>query len=157
MTTSVPDRLPTAALLSGLAGSLVLTLIHESARRALPDAPRMDTYGRRALARSLEAVGIKPPPRDTAQAIALVGDVAANGLWYSLVGTRPAAANPWLAGAILGAAAGLTSIVLPPKLRLGKSPRGLTVRTKAMTLAWYLAGGLTAGLAYRQLRRPRTT
>ncbi len=156
MTTSHPDRSTTAALWSGLAGSLVLTLIHETARRTLPDAPRMDTYGRRVLARSLEAVGLEPPPRDTAQAIALVGDLVANGLWYSLVGTRPAAANPLLAGALLGTAAGLTSIVIPPKLGLGKRPRGVTVRTKAMTLGWYLAGGLAAGLAYRQLRRPRT-
>ncbi len=154
MMTSDPDRPPTAALLSGLAGSLVLTLIHETARRVLPDAPRMDTYGRRGLARSLEAVGLEPPPRDTSQAIALVGDLAANGLWYSLVGTRPAAANPLLAGVILGAAAGFTSIAIPPKLGLGKRPRGLTTRTKAMTLAWYLAGGLAAGLTYRQLRRP---
>ena len=73
-------------LLSGLAGAAALTLIHESVRRLRPDAPRMDTLGRRAIASGMEAVGMEPPAEDRLQAAALVGDLASNTLYYALVG-----------------------------------------------------------------------
>jgi len=56
-----------------------------------------------------------------------------------------------LRGAVLGVAAGLGAVVLSPYLGLGRRPRGLTPRTKAKTFAWYLAGGLAAGAAFRGL------
>ncbi len=71
-----------APWLSGLAGAIVLTFIHETARRTLNDAPRMDTLGRRSLLRGLEAVGIEPPPRDELQALAFAGDVVTNTIYY---------------------------------------------------------------------------
>ena len=66
------------ALGSGLVGACALTLIHETARRFVDDAPRMDVVGMRALARGLRAVDVEPPvPLHEA---ALVGDLAANSL-----------------------------------------------------------------------------
>jgi hypothetical protein len=138
------------ALAGGLAGALTLTAIHETARRALPDAPRMDTLGRRALARGIRAAGAEPPRGDRLQALALAGDVVSNTAYYALVGAgRPETALA--RGAALGAAAGLGAIVLPPLLGLGRAPRGLTARTKAMTFTWYLAGGVAAALAFRNI------
>ena len=145
---------PTTALLSGLVGSVTVNLIHETARRVLPEAPRMDTYGRRALARGFEAAGIEPPPRDELQGLALAGDLATNALYYALVGVG-SPTRPVLRGAILGAAAGIGAVVLPPYLGLGRRPRGVTPEVKAMTVAWYLAGGLAAGMACRLLRAHR--
>jgi len=145
---------PMAALLGGLAGAATLNLIHETARRILPEAPRMDTLGRRALARGLEAAGIGPPPRDELQAITLAGDLVANAIDYALVGVG-SPTRPVLRGALLGAAAGVGAVVLPPHLGLGRRPRGVTPEVKAMTVAWYVAGGLAAGAAYRLLRDRR--
>ncbi len=137
-------------LLSGLAGAIVLTFIHETARRTANEAPRMDTLGRRSLARGLEAVGIEPPPHDELQALALAGDIVSNTIYYALVGVG-SPEHALLRGAVLGGAAGIGAVVLPPYLGLGHRPRGVTPRTKAMTIVWYLAGGLAAGAAFRGL------
>src|SRR4051795_12614018 len=76
----------TNALLSGVVGATALTLLHESVRRLRPDAPRMDTLGRRALASGMESVGMEVPAGDQLQAAALAGDLATNTLYYALVG-----------------------------------------------------------------------
>ncbi|WP_435015516.1 hypothetical protein TA3x_003056 [Tundrisphaera sp. TA3] len=142
------------ALASGLAGAVALTAIHEVARRVVPDPPRMDVLGRRGLRRVMRAAGLTPPSEPEAQGIALVGDLATNGLAYSLVGLGPAGSAP-ARGAAIGAALGVGALVLPPVLGLGPSPSDLKPRTAWMTFAWYFAGGLVAGGVYRGLRAPR--
>lgn len=138
--------LPAAA--SGFVGACVLTLIHESARRAWPRAPRMDVLGMRAIAGSLRAAGQEPPPDDELHTLALAGDVVSNSLYYSLVGVgRPE--KTLLRGTILGLAAGVGAVLLPEPLGLGNAPSARTPETKAMTVGWYLAGGLAAALTYR--------
>jgi hypothetical protein len=79
----------------------------------------MDTLGRRALARCLKAIGVKPPPRDGLQAAALVGDVLSNSLMYAAaVGSGPPG-SAHLRGGLVGAAAGLSALALPPVMELG--------------------------------------
>ncbi|HEX8456265.1 MAG TPA: hypothetical protein VF656_03005 [Pyrinomonadaceae bacterium] len=136
---------------SGLAGACALTLIHESARRIWPRAPRMDVLGMRAIAKSLQrGAGQEPPPADELHTLALAGDIVANSLYYSLVGVgRPRGAVA--RGALLGLAAGVGAVLLPEPLGLGNEPSARTTETKAMTIGWYLAGGLAAALAYRLL------
>jgi hypothetical protein len=58
------DNKLTTALVSGLAGAAALTVLHETVRRVRHDAPRVDTLGRRAIARGLEAAGLEAPPED---------------------------------------------------------------------------------------------
>lgn len=140
------------ALTSGLLGACALTLIHETARRALPRAPRMDILGMRAIEGILERTGHEPPSDSTLHRGALVGDVLANTLYYSLVGLG-APEGAVLRGGALGLAAGVGGVVLPGPLGLGTGPSGRTAATALMTAAWYLAGGLTAGAAYRFLQR----
>jgi hypothetical protein len=132
-------------LLSGLAGATVLTLIHETARRLHPDAPRMDTLGRRAIASGMEAAGLDPPDEDSLQAAALVGDLATNTLYYSFAG--PSLAH----GAAIGAVAGIGAVVLPPFMGLGHRPGARTPQTAAMTIAWYTLGGIVAAAAHKAL------
>ncbi|HEX8131100.1 MAG TPA: hypothetical protein VF527_18520 [Pyrinomonadaceae bacterium] len=140
------------AAASGLVGACALTLIHESARRALPGAPRLDVLGMRAIAKSMRGVGQEPPPVDELHALALVGDVVSNSLYYSLVGVgRPEGAL--LRGTLLGLAAGVGAVLLPEPLGLGNAPSARTTETKALTIGWYLAGGVAAALAYRLLAR----
>lgn len=72
------------ALGSGLVGACALTLIHETARRYIRDAPRMDVVGMRAIAKTMRAVDVEPPtPLHEA---AIVGDIVSNSLFYSLIG-----------------------------------------------------------------------
>lgn len=140
------------AAASGLAGACALTLIHESARRVLPGAPRMDVLGMRAIARSMRAVGQEPPPADELHALAMGGDIVSNSLYYSLVGVgRPEGAL--LRGTLLGLAAGVGAVLLPEPLGLGHAPSARTPETKAMTIGWYLAGGVAAALTYRLLAK----
>ena len=142
------DNKLTTALLCGLAGAAALTVLHETVRRVRHDAPRMDTLGRRAIARGLDAAGLEVPPEDQLQAVALGGDIVANALFYSLACLgRPSLAR----GASLGAAAGLGALVLAPLMGLGSRPGSRTPQTAAMTVAWYTAGGLAASAAHRAL------
>jgi hypothetical protein len=142
------------ALASGLIGAGALTAIHETARCRLPQAPRMDVLGMRAIAQSLLHFGQEPPAGEHLHQTALVGDLVANSLYYSLVGVGKPAGAP-IRGLLLGLAAGIGALVLPGPLGLGNAPSTRTQSTAAMTLGWYVAGGLMAGLAYRWLAAER--
>src|SRR5690606_25116376 len=78
---------PMHPLASGLAGAVVLTAIHEAARRVISDAPRMDVVGMRAVSRLYGLSGRQPPSVARLYRITLAGDLIANGLYYSAVGT----------------------------------------------------------------------
>jgi hypothetical protein len=141
------------ALGSGAAGAAALTLIHESARRGrVPNAPRADVLGMRALAKASRAVDREPPSDDALFRWAFAGDLVANSLYYSLVGLAGKRWT-WPVGAALGLGAGVGAVALPGPLGLGKGPSGRTWQTKAMTVAWYLAGGLAAAGAASLLGR----
>jgi hypothetical protein len=138
------------AIVSGLIGACTLTLIHETARRVLPEAPRMDVLGMRAIARSLLQFNQKPPAGKQLHTTALVGDILTNTLYYSLVGVgKPE--HALTRGLAIGLAAGLGGVVLPGPLGLGKAPSARTPRTAIMAVGWYLAGGLATALAYQAL------
>ena len=140
----------TASILSGAAGAAGLTLLHETARRVVPDAPRMDVLGERAISAGLRAVGADPPPEPHLHAAALVGDVVSNTAYYALVGLggRDGAVAR---GGLLGLAAGLGAVFLPGPLGLDTRPSSRTPQTAVMTVAWYTVGGLIAGAVYRAL------
>ncbi|MCY7349171.1 MAG: hypothetical protein LH606_00660 [Cytophagaceae bacterium] len=140
------------ALPSGLIGAVTLNVLHETARRLIPDAPHIHVLGMRAIAQSLRSVDQQPPPRDQLFEAALVGDVVSNALYYSAVGLGKPKHAP-RNGALLGLAAGVGAVLLPGPLGLGKAPSARTSATAAMTVAWYLVGGLVSGLAYRMLAR----
>ena len=139
------------ALGSGFAGALAVTALNESARRVIPHAPRLDALGMRALAGSLRLAGETPPQGERLRGAALAGDLLSNTLYYSMAaagGRRRA----WLLGSLLGVGAGAGAAWLPPRIGLGRQP-GETRATRAMTVAWYLAGGLVAAAALRRLTR----
>ena len=136
------------SLAAGLAGAAVLTAVHETARRVTPAAPRMDVLGERAIAKMIRGAGRTPPPREQLHRLALGGDMVSNSLYYALVGSGR---DAWARGAALGLAAGVGAVLLPPVLGLGRAPRGLTARTKAMTVGYYLVGGLAAAAVSRLL------
>ncbi|KAA6433593.1 hypothetical protein FOE74_12945 [Rufibacter glacialis] len=136
--------------LSGLAGALAVTLVHESVRRFYPNAPRMDILGMRAIAKGLHFAGQTPPEADRLHTWSLVGDIVSNSLYYSLTGAGKKAL--WRA-TILGAAAGVGGVVLPGPMGLGVAPSARTRQTQALTIGYYLFAGVVAGGVARWLRK----
>lgn len=133
---------------SGLIGACVLTIVHETVRRLVPNAPRMDILGKQALATLYREVGHEPPDDPELHYLALAGDVASNAAYYSLVGAGDAE-GAGMRGALLGLGAGIGSVVLPKYLGLDEAASKRTPATAWMTVGLYVAGGLAAALAYR--------
>ncbi|KUG06241.1 hypothetical protein [Solirubrum puertoriconensis] len=129
------------ALVSGIVGSITLTLVHQTARELTPDAPRMDVLGMRGLRKMLAAANVPQPDHKTLYNTTMAGDLLVNGLYYSLVGSG---SDAWIRGAALGVAAGVGGVLLPGPMGLGDGPSNRTPQTQLMTVAWYTLGGLAA-------------
>jgi hypothetical protein len=143
------------SLSSGLAGALALTTVHEIARRNLDDAPRMDLLGQRGISRISEMAFDSQPSDEDLQEMSLVGDIAANSTYYSLVGAGPPT-GAVVRGGLLGLAAGIGAVTLPGPLGLGSDPSNHSNATRVMTVAWYTLGGLVAGSVYKMLACTKT-
>jgi len=127
--------------LGGLAGAVALTLLNESARKVTVNAPRLDLLGENALAKLMKGGDLLP---STAKRFfPLAGDLMTNTFYYAMAkgSTR---SNTVSRGALLGLAAGIGALVLPGKLGLPEQHTNRTTSTQAMTIAWYLVGGLVA-------------
>ncbi|WP_237144298.1 hypothetical protein [Pontibacter pamirensis] len=130
------------AFAGGLAGACVVTVVHETLRRMMPDAPRMDVLGMRSISELMQKADMEPPQdKDELHTWALAGDIVSNSLYYSLAGTGK---DAWWRGAVLGAAAGAGAVLLPGPLGLGEEPSNKTTRTQVMAVGYYLLGGLVA-------------
>ena len=141
------------SLTAGLAGAVALTTLHETVRHLRPaDAPRMDVLGMRGLRKLLRKADAPQPDNDTLFNLTMAGDVLSNGLYYSLVSSGKHALRR---GLLLGVAAGIGGVALPGPLGLGEAPSNRTPQTQLMTVAWYTAGGLVAGVVARALRKRR--
>ncbi len=138
------------ALISGAAGAVALTAVHQAARAVTDAAPRMDVLGVRALARGSRAVGIEPPPSEHRglYGAALAGDLLFNSAYYSM-------ATTWTRGAALGLLAGIGALVLPQRLGLGDPPKSELLANRIMTVAWYTFGGLAAAATAQCLTNRR--
>lgn len=140
-----------SALLSGTVGATTLTLLHETVRRVVPNAPRADILGMRVLEAGLRGMGKTPPDDERLHRWALLGDLVGNSVYYSLAGAG-SARHPWRRGAVLGLLAGFGAVALPGPLGLGSQPTNRTSATQAMTVIWYLIGGLAAAAATQALK-----
>lgn len=149
-----PDDNVLAPLVSGLAGACTLTLINETARQFMPHAPRLDAMGIRALAKSMRALEVEPPRGDQLRGAALVGDLATNTIFYSVVGLGDPR-HAMQRGVLLGLGAGLGAAFLPQRIGLGQQPGAESPTTPLLTVAWYLAGGVAAACVYDQLTQRR--
>jgi hypothetical protein len=138
-----------AALISGAAGALAVTAVHQLARRRVPNAPRMDVLGMRAIARGAHRMGRRPPTGRTLYRTTLAGDLLSNTAYYSVVALG--GQHAMRTGAALGIAAGLGALLLPPAMGLGRPPHADAWANRLMTVAWYTLGGLAAGCTYQQL------
>ena len=128
----------TDSLISGVAGAVALTAVHQAARAVTDAAPRMDIVGMRALARGITASGGDAPRSSNRLYLAtLAGDLISNSAYYSL-------ATSYTRGAAMGLLAGLGALFLPERLGLGTPPKSELLANQVMTVAWYVVGGLAA-------------
>lgn len=141
------------ALGSGLAGAVALNILHETVRQFVPLAPRADVLGMRGIVKGFRAAGAQPPGGNELYGLAMLGDVTSNALYYSLVGMNKP--QPVATGAVLGALAGVGAVTLPGPMGLGEAPTKRSPATVAMTIGWYLFGGLVAGAVFGQLSASR--
>ncbi|AQG81097.1 hypothetical protein [Spirosoma montaniterrae] len=139
------------ALLSGLIGAVALNLLHETVRQVVPEAPRADVLGKRALKILGEKTNTPVPSGNKLHYTTLAADVASNALYYSAIGMGNPANALWR-GTGLGLLAGIGAVTLPGPMGLGDAPTTRTPATTAMTIGWYLTGGLVAAAAYRFLK-----
>lgn len=143
-----------ASIGGGLAGAAAVTLIHESVKRIVPNAPRMDLLGMNAISKGLNAAGIKAPTGTTLFAVTLAGDLLANAFYYSMAGIGKEK-NIWVRSAALGLAAGIGAVVLPGPLGLEEKHSARTTETKLMTIGLYVAGALVTTAVIKLLARKK--
>ena len=137
------------SLMSGIAGAVALTAVHQAARAVTDSAPRMDVVGMRALSRGAQAAGTEAPQSHKGLYRAtLAGDLICNSAYYSL-------ATTYTRGAVMGLLAGLGALVLPQRLGLGIPPKSELLSNQVMTVAWYLVGGLVAAATAQHLAAKR--
>ena len=143
-----------ASLGGGLAGACAVTLIHESVRRVVPKAPRMDLLGMNAISKGLNAAGIKTPTGNKLYTMALAGDILSNSVYYALAGSGDDK-NIWLKSSALGLAAGIAAVTLPGPMGLEERHSARTTETKLMTIGLYVAGALVATAIMKLMARKK--
>jgi len=141
-----------SALIGGLAGAVVLNILHETVKKIDKDAPRVDLVGEEALSKSLEAVGIDPPKGDNLYKATLAGDLISNTIFYSTIGLGDNK-NMLIRGLGMGFIAGLGAVELPKPMGLDESPVARTDKTKLLTVVWYVAGAVATSLVTQLLRK----
>jgi len=144
----------TTVLAGGLAGAATVTLLHESIRRVVPAAPRMDRLGMQAISKGLKKAGLKVPKENALFTAAMAGDLVSNAIYYSAAGIG-SEKNIWLRGSLLGLAAGIGAVVLPEPLGLNKRHSNRTVATQVMTVGLYVTGALVTTAVIKFLNRKK--
>lgn len=137
---------------SGLIGACAVTAIHETMRRVVPEAPRMDLMGMNAVSRALSAAGVEPPRGKKLYNVALVGDLLSNALYYSLAGYG-SRKQTWTQGAALGLAAGIGAVAFPPAMGLDGRHSARTWKTGLLTVGLYVTGALISTAMIKLLQK----
>ena len=140
------------SLLAGFAGAAALNILHESVRRLDPDAPRIDLLGEQALSKSINRLNLEVPGGNNLYQATLAGDIISNSLYYSAIGVGEGK-NIYLKGALAGITAGLGAISIPDKVGLDDTPVNKTDKTKILTVAWYVIGGLVTAAVFNRLKK----
>lgn len=137
-------------MLGGLAGAIALNVVHQIAKKVDKDAPQIDKIGEEAVSKSIKRVGYNPPKGNKLFMATLVSDVIANATYFSLIGNGNKG-NLFLRGIVYGTMAGIGALKLTKPLGLDDQPVNKTNKTKAMTIGWYLLGGIVTVMTLKLL------
>ena len=141
--------------IGGLAGACALTLLNESVKKLDKDAPRMDLLGMNAVARLMKGNSILTQTAGKLFPVALASDLVSNSLYYSMADTDTRK-QTLIRGALLGLGAGVGAVTLPKTLGLNEEATTRTMKTKVLTVTWYLIGGLVAAAAMNMMNKKKT-
>lgn len=140
--------------IGGLAGACALTLLNESVKKLDKDAPRMDLLGMNAVARLMKGNDIIARTAGKLFPVAMASDLVTNSLYYSMADTGDKS-KTLIRGTLLGLGAGIGAVVLPGPMGLNEGASARTTKTKVLTVAWYLIGGLVAAAAINLLEKQK--
>lgn len=140
-----------ASLGGGLAGAFAVTLIHESVKKIVPKAPRMELLGMNAISKGLNAAGIKTPTGTKLFTMAVAGDILTNAIYYSFAGAGNEK-NIWLKSSLLGLAAGIVAVTFPPP---DEKNNNRNIETKLATVGLYIAGALAATVIMKLMSKKK--
>lgn len=132
-----------SAVIGGLAGACALTLINQVVSKFDREAPRLDLLGMNAVAKFFKGSHAAPAVVQKLFPMSVAGDLVSNTLYYALATSKSKDAA-LIKGLALGVGAGLGAVVLPKPMGLDTKPTNLTRKTQALTVAWYIIGGLVA-------------
>ncbi len=124
--------------------------MHETYKRIDSKAPRVDLVDEEVLSKIIQKTGNEPLTGNQLYAATLAGDIVSNPFNYALIGYGKKQ-NLIVRGFVLGTAAGAGTLMLTEPLGLIDAPSTRTNRTKALTISWYMAGGLVTALTIRAL------
>lgn len=144
----------TTALAGGLAGAATITLLHESIKKVVPQAPRMDRLGMEAISKGLKKAGKKVPNETALFTMTMAGDLISNALYYSTaaIGSEK---NIWVRSSLLGLAAGLGAVLLPKPIGLNNRHSDRTIATQVMTVGLYVTGALVTTAVIKLLNKKK--
>ena len=133
-------------ILAGLGGAVALNIIHEKLKHEDSDMPRIDLLGEEALQKGLEYFNAEIKDGETLYKATLAGDIISNSLYYSMIGVGDDSAL-WERAITYGLGAGIAAVNVPEEIGLDPEPVNDTIKTQALTVAYYLTGALvTAGI-----------
>jgi hypothetical protein len=137
--------------IGGLAGACALTLLNESAKKLDKDAPKLDLLGMNAVARFMKGQDLMSLTANKLFPTAMAGDLITNSLYFSMADSGDKN-KTYIRGTLLGLGAGIGAVALPKTLGLDEKPTARTMKTKVLTVAWYIVGGLVAAAAINLLQ-----
>lgn len=135
-------------LLGGIAGAIALNLVHQLAKKVDKDAPQVDKIGEEALSKTIKSAGFTPPKGQKLFLSTLAGDLVSNSIYYSLIG-KGKKGSTLLRGIVFGAVAGIGALTAPKPLGLNDQPVNKTPKTKLLTVAWYVLGGVVTAFTVK--------
>ncbi len=138
-----------SSIIGGLAGACALTLINQVVSKVDKEAPRLDLLGMNAVAKFFKG-NSTPMAVQNLLPVSLAGDLMSNTLYYAMAG-GDTNDKTLLKGLALGLGAGIGAVALPKPMGLDETPTNLTRKTQAMTVAWYIIGGLVAAAVINTL------
>ncbi len=144
------------SVMGGLAGAAALTLVNETVKRVDKDAPRLDLLGMNAAAKLMKGTNIKTPAfAQNLFPAALAGDLISNTLYFGMAQAETKN-KTLIRGALLGLGAGIGAVALPKPMGIDSNPKMQPAKTNAMTIAYYLLGGLVAAAMINLISKEQT-
>lgn len=136
---------------AGFIGSIALNFLHETLRKNATNVPKINILGEQALNRVLSEVGTPIADENELHEATLKADLAANTMYYSLIGGN--SKWIWPKAIFLGLSAGIGALKLPEPMGLNPDPVNRTRQTQVLTVGYYLFGALVTAVVLKTLSK----